>query len=482
MDRDVERILETGTISELQAHYAQGRLSIFDAVDWFLKRIERLNDAGPTINAVREISPIALDDAVRADAAIHAGKSVGPLHGIPVLIKDNILTADGMTATAGAAAFKGYRPEHEATIVQRLRDAGAIVLGKTNMTEFADYVSDVMPSAFSGAGGVVVNPHSGPFGRGQGSSVGSAAAVAAAFAPVAIGSETQNSIQTPALHASVVGFKPTVGRVSRTHIVPLVPSQDSPGPIARCVCDAALVASVISGIDPHDGATSQQSALASLPTFTLDGIRLGVPRIAMADRDDMRHVAGTFTTILSQLSDAGVTIVDPCDLPSAEQLMEVRSSVFRTEFKAVLNAFLEENPVPSGIRSLGQLIAWNEAHSETIPFGQSLLLAAEATAGLDDPAYRADRALDIALSRTQGIDAACASAGCDALIVPMSVAAKCTGKAGAPVIALPAGAGPDGLPFGITLFSPCGTDERLLAIAAAIEPIILRRLAPKLLD
>ncbi|TNM63466.1 amidase family protein [Aliirhizobium smilacinae] len=481
MDRDVERVLKTGTILELQACYAQRRLSVFDAIDWFLKQIERLNNDGPAINAVREISPTVLDDATRADAAIRAGRTLGLLHGIPVLIKDNILTADGMAATAGAAAFKDYRPRHEATIVQRLRDAGAIILGKTNMTEFADYVSDFMPSAFSGAGGVVINPHSGPFDRGQGSSVGSAAAVAAAFAPVAIGSETQNSIQTPALHASVVGFKPTVGRTSRTHVVPLVPSQDSPGPIARCIADAALVASVISGADMQDGATSEQSAFAALPKITLDTIRLGVPRVAMANRDDIRQTAGSFAAVLSRLADAGVTIVDPCDLPSAEQLMNLRSSVFRTEFKAALNVFLAENDVPSGVRSLGELIAWNEAHPDIIPFGQTLLLAAEATVGLNDPAYLADRALDITLSRTQGIDAACANGGCDALIVPMSVAAKCTGKAGAPVIALPAGADTDGAPFGVTLFSPCGTDERLLAIAAAIEPIIVERLAPKLL-
>lgn len=482
MDRDVERTLETGTISELQALYAKQRLSVFDAVDWYLKRIERLSSDGPTINAVREISPTALDDAMRADAALRSGKSGGPLHGIPVLIKDNILTADGMTATAGAAAFRNYRPPHEATIVRRLRDAGAIILGKNNMTEFADYVSDVMPSAFSGAGGVVINPHSGPFGRGQGSSVGSAAAVAAAFAPVAIGSETQNSIQTPALHASVVGFKPTVGRTSRTHIVPLVPSQDSPGPIARCVADAALVASIISGVDDCDGGTSARSAFSQIPKLSLDRIRLGVPRIAMASREDMLPTAESFAAVLSRLADAGATIVDPCDLPSAEQLMDVRSSVFRTEFKAALDVFLAENNIPSGIRSLGELVAWNEAHAYTIPYGQSLLLAAEATAGLDDPAYRADRALDITLSRVQGIDAACANGSCDALIVPMSVAAKCTGKAGAPVIALPAGAGPDGAPFGVTLFSPCGTDEQLLAIATAIEPIIVQRLAPKLLD
>ncbi len=177
------------------------------------------------------------------------------MHGIPVLLKDNILTGDGMPASAGAAALADFVPKHAATLVKRLRQAGAIVLGKTNMTEFADYVSDVMPSGFSGAGGVVRNPHGIEYGRGQGSSVGSAAAVAAGFAPVAIGSETQNSIQTPACYSSVVGFKPGVGAVSRAGVIPLVPSQDSPGPLTRSVADAALVFAALAGADMHDTST-----------------------------------------------------------------------------------------------------------------------------------------------------------------------------------------------------------------------------------
>ena len=228
----MEDILASGSLVAIGRAFNERRLSVREAVGWYLKRIEALNHAGPCLNAVREIAPDALDAARRADDELAAGRRRGLLHGIPVLVKDNILVA-GMSATAGAAALKGFKPRCDATLVARLRAAGAIVIGKTNLTEFADYVSDVMPSGFSGAGGMVKNPHGvAPYGRGLGSSVGSAAAVAARLVPVAIGSETQNSIQTPSCVSSVYGFKPSVGMVSRAGVVPLVPSQDLPGPIA----------------------------------------------------------------------------------------------------------------------------------------------------------------------------------------------------------------------------------------------------------
>src|SRR5581483_2107650 len=244
MRDSVENCLLQGSIAAIARELRARKFSIREMVAWYLARIEKLDHAEPALNAVRTINPRALEDAARADEALARGDDRGPLHGIPVLLKDNILTGDGMRASAGAAALADFVPRHDATLVTRLRQAGAIVLGKTNMTEFADYVSDVMPSGFSGAGGVVRNPHGIEYGRGQGSSVGSAAAVAAGFAPVAIGSETQNSIQTPACYSSVVGFKPGVALVSRNGVVPLVPNQDSPGPLVRSAEDAALVLGV----------------------------------------------------------------------------------------------------------------------------------------------------------------------------------------------------------------------------------------------
>ena len=478
----MDDILESGSIAAIGRALDERRLSARKMVGWYLERIESMNHAGVALNAVREVAADALEAATRADNELAAGRRRSPLHGIPVLVKDNIL-ASGMNATAGAAALKGLMPRRDATLIARLRAAGVIVIGKTNLTEFADYVSDVMPSGFSGAGGVVKNPHgAAPYGRGLGSSVGSAAAVAAALAPIAIGSETQNSIQTPSCVSSVYGFKPSVGMVSRAGVVPLVPSQDSPGPIARSIEDITLLLAVIAGPDSADTATLEMpygvpgSSRARDPAT----IRIGVPRRAMADRPDFAAVITPFEVVLSKLSKAGVAIVDPCDLPSAEQLQDVRSCVFRTEFKAALNAFLREHDHPCGIDSLATLIRWNEAHPDAIPHGQSLLLAAEATAGLDDPQYRADRARDIVLSRLAGIDAAIAASGSDALIAPMTAAAKCTGKAGAPVLAIPAGLDSTGNPFGITLYAPRGHDRRVLDVGAAIDPIIGDRRQPKL--
>lgn len=478
---NVEQTLLKGSIAELRAHYIAKRISVSETVQWFLSRIEKVSKGGPAINAVREISGRALEEARLADATLADDEAHSPLHGIPVLLKDNILTAD-MGAAAGAAALAKFRPKRDAVLVRRLRSAGAIVLGKTNLTEFADFVSDVMPSGYSGAGGVVKNPHGIEYGRGQGSSVGSAASVAASLCMFAIGSETQNSIQTPASYSSVVGYKPGVGVVSRTGVVPLVTSQDSPGPLARTVEDAALIGWVLAGADIRDSASlfAQGTLPGSLLGSSLANVRIGVPRRQVADRPEFADVMPLFEAAIASLSRLGAKIVDPCDLPSADQLQEVRSCVFRTEFKAALNAFLEDHGAPCGIASMHDLIAWNEAHPETIPYGQSLLIAANATNGVDDPVYRIDRARDIALSRTSGIDAALAMHDVDLLVAPMGAAAKCTGKAGAPVVAIPCGLDKNGVPFGITVFAGLGSDAKLLAAAGAIEQAVGDRRLPRI--
>lgn len=479
MDKDPDRLMSQGRLSEIRAAILERRLSAVEAAQWCRDRIDGISRSGPQLNAVRSVSDTALAQAKALDDAAARGEPAGPLHGIPVLLKDNILTADGQTATAGAAALQGFVPSREAALVTRLRRAGAVILGKTNLTEFADYVSDVMPSEYSGAGGVVRNPHGTRYDRGGGSSVGSAAAVAAGIVPLAFGSETQNSIQTPACNSSIVGFKPSVGRVSRAGIVPLVPSQDSPGPLTRCVDDARLVFAAIAGSDAADTLTLTPSLLGD-SRAPVGPIRIGVPRIAMADRDDMADVLPLFEATLTRLAKTGIAIVDPCDLPSAERIRDVRSSVFPTEFKAALNEFLAANGAPNGIGSIDDLIAWNQAHPEAIPYGQPLLLAARERNGLDDAAYRRDRLRDVVLTRQAGIDAALAAGGVDALIFPMSVAAKCTGKAGAPVVAIPVGLSASGVPFGVTLTASHGDDEILLAVAAAVEAAVGDRRVPKL--
>jgi amidase len=475
---DIERALLNGSVGELGALYRSRRLSATEATSWYLKRIERLSE----LNAVREISRRALHEAKAADARFATGVDLGSLDGIPVLVKDNIFVG-GMKTCAGAKALAQFAPERDASVVTRLRAAGCVVLGKTNMTEFADYVSDKMPSEFSAAGGVVKNPHGIRYDRGQGSSVGSAAAVAASLAPLALGSETQNSIQTPACYSSVVGYKPSAGRVSRAGVVPLVPSQDSPGPLARCVADAALVGAALAGADPRDTWTltfAQCSAPDAGKVADLRGLRIGIPRRQIAARAEFEDLIPLFETALSKLSSAGARIVDPCDLPSAEQLQDVRSSVFRTEFKVALNTVLEDCNGRAGVTSLAEIIAWNERNPDAIPYGQSLLIAAQEANGLSDPTYRADRARDIALSLHAGIAAALSMHDVDVLVAPMGAAAKCTGKAGAPVLAIPAGKQSSGTPFGITLFCRPGDDALLLAIGAAAERALDGRELPKL--
>lgn len=483
--RAIDDVLLRGSLAEIGAALRGRRLSAVELVAWHLGRIAAHDRVAGGLNAVRSLAPDALDAAKAADAALAAGRDRGPLHGIPVLLKDNVLTGDGLRASAGVLALADFVPARQATIVRRLRAHGAIVLGKTNMTELADYVSDVMPSEFSAAGGVVRNPHGVPYGRGQGSSVGSCAAVAAGLAPIAIGTETQNSIQTTACHSSVVGVKPSVGAVSRAGIVPLVPSQDSPGPIARCVADAALVLQAISGPDSRDTATlactlRPPSLWSRIGAAALDGVRIGVPRRAIADRPEFARDRDVFAAILQRLAEAGATIVDPCDLPGAEQIAEMRSCVFRSEFRAAIDDFLADHGAPGGIGNLAALIAWNEANPAAIPYGQSLLRAAAEAPGLDHQVYRADRARDLALCRAGGIDAALDMAEAHALIAPMGAAAKCTGKAGTPVVAVPAGRDAAGAPFGVTLIGSLGRDADLLAIAAAVERTLGGRLLPSL--
>jgi amidase len=476
----MEDILVKGSIRDISGALTARKISVREMTDWYLARIARLGSTRG-LNAVRAIADDAVDIARLRDEEFAAGRSCGSLHGIPVLIKDNIHAGSGLTTTAGSRALANFRSAREATLVRRLRAAGAIILGKTNLTEFADYVSDVMPSGFSGAGGTVIHPFTKEgYGRGLGSSVGSAASVAASLAPIAIGSETQNSIQTPASITSIFGLKPSVGMVSRNGVVPLVPSQDSPGPLARNVEDLHLVLAAIGGPDINDSATSEMlgNLFGLLALREPRSIRIGVMRRAIADRKDFEAVMPTFEAVLEELRRAGVTIVDPCDLPSAEQLQEVRSCVFRTEFKAALDAFLENSDWRGEVGSLADIVRWNDAHPDAIPFGQSLLLAALETEGLGD-AYRNDRRRDIALSRQAGIDAALRFGEADALIAPMGAAAKCTGKSGYPVLAIPTGKDSSGMPFGITLTSGFAQDEHLLEVGAALNRIVGQRLIPE---
>ena len=489
LNEELERLLVAGTVSAIGQAYRDGLLSIEDAVIWYLARIETLNQAGPKLNAVKAVATNAIEEAARLDEELATGHDRGPLHGIPILIKANVMMGQSYTVHAGVAALRKFRPTITATVVARLRDAGAIILGQTNMTEFADYVADVMPAGFSGAEGMVLNPHGiayrrGPYGRGLGSSVGSASSVAAGLAPLAIGGETQNSIQTPASYSSVVGYKPSLGAITRAGIMPLVPSQDAAGFIGRTVGDVAIATAAVAGADVRDAASMlwpiERQEGARTRIADMSQLTIGVPRRAMADREQFADVMPQFNAALASLAGAGATIVDPCDLPSADALQEVRSTVFATEFKEALNCFLADQRPSEDIHSLADLIAWNAAHPEVIPYGQSLLIAAEATHGIRHISYIEDKRRDLELSRTNGIDAAMSAGNVDVLIAPMGAAAKCTGKAGAPTLAIPMGMSADGTPFGVTLYARWGDDDAVLAAGALVEAHIGDRRLPNL--
>lgn len=466
----------THSIDDLGRAMAGSRLSSAELTQHFLDRISTLNHAGLALNAVREVNPQALDIANSLDDERRAGHVRGPLHGIPVLLKDNIATGDGMACTAGSLALADLRPRQDAELVRRLRAAGAVILGKCNMTEFADYLADVMPSEFSSAGGVVRHPHGKRYDRGGGSSVGPACAVAAGLCVAAIGSETQNSIQTPASQSGVVGIKPTVGLVSRAGVVPLAISQDTAGPLARSVADAAALLSALAGVDLGDSLTLVASPYLQadyarfLDSQALHGARVGVPRQVYFGRPGQEAAEAVFEEAIGTLRAAGAIIVDPADVSTAHEVGRLRSSVFAREFKAGLNAFLAGQGNAAPVRTLADIIAFNAAHAQQcLQYGQLLAENADRSGGLDDPAYHADRLRDITLTRTLGIDAVCRQYGVDALITPGGAAAKLTGKAGYPAITVPAGFTADGSPVGLSFIGPAFSEPRLIALAHAFE-------------
>jgi len=425
--------------------------------------------------------------ATAAEPAGIDGWPALPLRGLPILLKDNIETAD-MPTTAGSLALAANAPGREAPLVGRLRAAGAVILGKTNLSEWANIRSSNSTSGWSAVGGVTRNPHA--LDRNTcGSSSGSGAAVAAGFAPAAIGTETDGSITCPAAINGVVGFKPTVGLVSRTHIVPISHSQDTAGPITRTVEDAAIVLGVIAGSDPADPATAQADARkvdyrAALNAESLRGVRLGVMRFALGASTGTDAV---FETSLQALRDAGAVLVDIDRAPSDEEAMGgAELTVLLTELKADLNAYLAStDPTQVKTRTLADVIAFNITEPRELAlFGQELFLKAEEAKGLDDPAYLAARATSLRLAGAEGIDKLLADNHVVALIGPTTGPAWTTDIVngdhyGGSVSSMPAIAGYPhltvpmgfvrGLPVGLSFIGGAWDDARILSLGYAFE-------------
>ena len=485
-----------GAIRRLLDAYGRGETTVRDELARALARIAAVDRAGPALNAVLRIDPDAQWTARRLDAERRSGAAMGPMHGVPVLLKDNIDTGGGSMATsAGALALADSFAPADAPLVRRLRAAGALIIGKTNMTELANYLSTGMPGGYSSLGGQVINPHH-PALPVSTSSSGSAAAVAAGLCRAAIGTETAGSILVPAFANGIVGIKPTVGLVSRTGIVPISFSQDTAGPLARSVEDAARVLTVIAGPDEEDAATHGAPVVDYRRHLRRDGLRgarIGIPRTGFWD-DQGDAWRDTLAGVRAALQDGGAQVVDPADLATADRI--AWSPVMLYEFKAAMNAYLRRLGPGAPCRTLADLIAFNAAHAQAaLRYGQVWLLRAEhETSGrMHEAAYLNARAEDLRLCRTEGIDATLDRYGLDALVFPHGAGSSIAARAGYPSVAVPlgfvpaAGGGPAPTgprapiePRGVMFTGTAFSEPVLVRIAHAFELRTRGRVSPAL--
>src|SRR3954453_7617642 len=414
--------LEEATVGELQDAMAAGRYTSRRLVELYTERISAIDRSGPTLRSVIELNPDALAIADGLDAERKTGGVRGPLHGIPVLVKDNIDTADRMMTTAGSLALEGSAAPHDAFIIARLRAAGAVILGKTNLSEWANFRSTKSTSGWSGRGGQVSNPYA--LDRNPcGSSSGTGAAVAANLSTIGVGTETDGSIVCPSGVNGLVGIKPTIGLVSRTGIVPISHTQDTAGPMARTVADAALLLGAMTGVDRADAATAGSASHSARDyTRSLDAGALKGARIGVARKQYFGYSSAADRLIEQAIADMkaqGAVIVDPADIPTAAKMDGCELDVLLYELKADLNAYLKDRP-SAPVHSLEEIIAFNEREKarEMPYFGQELFLTAQKKGPLTTPAYRTALTRCRALARTQGIDATLARYRLDAIVAP----------------------------------------------------------------
>lgn len=490
--------LDEATIQQLQESMASGRYTARRLVELYTARISAIDRSGPTLRSVIELNPDALSIADALDAERKATGSRGPLHGIPVLLKDNIDTGDRMMTTAGSLALEGSIAPRDAFVVERLRAAGAVILGKTNLSEWANFRSTKSSSGWSGRGGQVRNPYA--LDRTPcGSSAGTGAAIAANLATAGVGTETDGSIVCPSGVSALVGIKPTIGLVSRSGIIPISRTQDTAGPMTRTVADAAIVLGAMTGADPRDKTTTAGARRApadytkSLKADGLKGARIGVARkryFGYSPATD-RLIDAAIADLKSQ----GAVIVDPADIPTAGQLDDCELEILLYEFKDGLNAYLGALGPGAHVHSLEELIAFNEREkNREMPFfGQEILVQAEKKGPLTTPAYRRALTTCRARSRTAGIDAVMAKYRLDAIVAPtgspawtidlvngdhfLGASSTPAAVAGYPTITVPAGFA-YGLPVGLSFVGRAWSEAKLIELAYAYEQATKHRKPP----
>jgi amidase len=490
---------DDATISDIQERMKSGELSAHSLTQAYLARIDEIDKAGPALNSVIEVNPNAFAIADALDKERKQKGPRGPLHGIPVLIKDNIDTADRMQTTAGSLALVGSRPAQDSGVAKKLREAGAVILGKTNLSEWANIRSSHSTSGWSGRGGLTKNPYA--LDRNAcGSSSGSGAATSANLCTAAVGSETDGSIVCPSSANGVVGIKPTLGLISRAGIIPIAHSQDTAGPMARTVRDAAILLGALAGSDPRDSATTeadskmQKDYTRFLDPNGLRGARIGVARKYFGFSDAVDEL---MNHLIAEMKEAGAVIVDPADLESHGKFDDTELLVLMYELKADLNAYLASRP-DSQVHSLADVIAFNEKNKDKeMPyFGQDLFLKAQEKGPLTDKEYVAALAANHSWSREHGIDGVMDKFHLDALVGPTGGPAWLTdlangdhavggssnaaAVAGYPNINVPAGF-VFGLPVGISFFGRAWSEPALLKIAYGFEQLVKARKAPQFL-
>ncbi len=481
-DAALSELKAGGYVADMQAHLKAGKYTSVDLTQAALDQIKAKNG---DLHAVITVNPDALKRAKESDEARKAGKYAGPLMGIPVLIKDNIETADIMPTTAGSMALAANIRHRDAPVVANLRAGGAIILGKANLSEWANIRSSRSVSGWSGVGGLTVNAHD-HARTACGSSSGSGAGVAAGLAPLAVGTETDGSVTCPSSMNGLVGLKPTVGLISRTYVVPISHSQDTPGPMGRSVADVAVMLGVMAGSDPADTATAQADAhktdyAAGLMGYSLKGVRIGVLR----DISNDTRTNAVFDTALKNLADQGAVLVDIKD-SSVKGLGDAEMTVMMTELKADLNAYLASTPAAVKTRTLADVIAFNNANAaQEMPyFGQELFEQSEQTKGLDDPAYIKAASFAKTASAAR-IDGLLAANKVTVLIAPTygpawlsdliygdqyngPSATQLPATSGYPHLTVPMGA-VQGLPVGLSFIGPKWSEAILLKTGYAFE-------------
>ncbi len=503
-------ILPEWTISELQKAMATGELTARRLAELYLQRIGEVDKSGPYLNSVIELNPDAFAIADKLDAERKAGRTRGALHGIPILIKDNIDTHDRMQTTSGSLALEGNHAARDAFLVKQLRRAGALILGKTNLSEWANFRGKPSVSGWSSRGGLTRNPYA--LDRSAcGSSSGSGAAVAASLCVAAVGTETDGSIICPAQTNGIVGIKPTLGLVSRSGIIPIAHSQDTAGPMARTVMDAAILLGAMTGFDERDPATrlalsrvegsGRKRGVFNYAKFLdLDGLRgarIGVAR-NMAGKNP--RILKIFELCIEVMKQLGAVIVDPADVPNFDKFGRTEREVLYYEFKADLNKYLKALPKEARVHSLEDVIEFNEENEDqAMPyFGQEHMLAAQKKGPLSEKKYRDALAKNHRLTRREGIDAAMRKHKLDALVVPSGGPAwtidlangdalnwdmestSPAAVAGYPHITVPAGY-VFGLPVGLSFIASAWQEPQLIRFAYAFEQATQYRRTPRFL-